>query len=96
MYENVNNQKYMDPMADTWEKILEYASSPIQGTLSRKLRKGVKLKVNDSTVYSDVSVFINEYFVRFIGKGENGETVNTYYDLHKISSLSTISSESET
>lgn len=27
----------------TWEKVLEYASSPLHGTLSQTLRKGVSL-----------------------------------------------------
>jgi hypothetical protein len=82
-------------MINTWEKILEYASSPIHGTLSRKLRKGVKLQVDNRVIFSDVSIFINDTFIRFVGKGENGETINTYFDLQKITSLSTISMETE-
>lgn len=82
-------------MRSTWEKILEYASSPIHGTLSRKLRKGVKLQVNNSMIFSDVSIFINDNFIRFVGKGENEEMINTYFDLDRVFALSTISSEKD-
>jgi len=34
-------------MKATWEKILEYASMPVHGTMSRKLRKGVTLQINE-------------------------------------------------
>ncbi len=82
-------------MRNNWEKVLEYASSPIHGTMSRKLRKGVKLQVNNNVIYSEASIFINDNFLRFVVKGDHNEMVNTYYDLRKISSLATISEEKE-
>lgn len=82
-------------MRNNWEKVLEYASSPIHGTMSRQLRKGVKLQVNNNVIYSEASIFINDNFLRFVVKGEHNEMVNTYYDLRKISSLATISEEKE-
>ncbi|WP_321429132.1 hypothetical protein [uncultured Methanolobus sp.] len=39
-------------MKDTWEKVFEYASSPLHGTMSRKLREGVSIQVNEGKVYS--------------------------------------------
>ena len=35
----------------TLEKVFEYASTPVQGTMSRKLRKDIKVQVNEGTVY---------------------------------------------
>ena len=39
-----------------WEKVLEYASSPLHGTMSRKIRKGVKLKVIGVGRYADFAM----------------------------------------
>ncbi len=39
-------------MKNTWEKIFEYASMPVHGTLSRKLRKGLSLQINEGKVYN--------------------------------------------
>ena len=33
-------------MKNAWEKIFEYASMPIHGTMFRRLRKGVSLQIN--------------------------------------------------
>lgn len=73
----------------TWEKVFEYASMPVHGTLSRKLRKDVKIQINEGAVYEGVVIFLGEEFVRITGKS-GGETVNTYYDWDKIVSIRTI------
>ncbi len=80
-------------MLATWEKVLEYASMPLQGTMSRKLRKGVKLQINDGKVYEQAVLFIGEKFVRLTETAAN-EDINTYYDLEKISSVCTYSEKS--
>jgi hypothetical protein len=79
----------------TWEKILEYASSPVQGTMSRKLRKGVKIQINSDVVIADAQIFISDTFVRFTFSKAAKEVNNLYYDLSKIVSIHTISSDSE-
>lgn len=75
----------------TWEKALEYASMPVHGTLSRKLRKGVSLQVNEGKVYVDATLFLGEEFVRITCAGPDGQAVNTYYDWAKIGSVRTTS-----
>lgn len=80
-------------MLTTWEKVLEYASMPLQGTMSRQLRKGVKLQINEEKVYEEAVLFIGEKFVRLTETPET-ETINTYYDLDKIVSIRTYSSKS--
>lgn len=73
----------------TLEKVFEYASSPVHGTLSRKLRKGVKIQVNEGTVYESATLFLGDAFVRVTSKvGE--ETRNTYYAWDKICCVTTI------
>jgi len=75
-------------MKDTWEKIFEYASMPVHGTLSRKLRKGVSLQVNEGKIFADAVVFLGDQFVR-ITEDEGGKTINSYYDWAGIQSLRT-------
>ena len=41
----------------TWEKVFEYASMPVHGTLSRKLRKDVKIQVNEGKIYEEAVLF---------------------------------------
>ncbi len=77
---------------ETMEKIFEYASMPVHGTLSRKLRKGVKLQVNEGRVYADAVMFLGEGFIRITEKLDS-ETVNTYYSWDTIESIRTIGSE---
>jgi hypothetical protein len=79
-------------MKDTWEKILEYASSPVHGTMSRKLRKGVSLKINGDMIIKDAQIFMSDTFVRLTTSEASGESVNTYYDIGKIVSIQTVSS----
>ena len=75
-------------MKETWEKILEYASMPVHGTLSRKLRKGVSLQINDGKRLNNAVLFLGESFIR-ITEEENGEALNSYYDWKGIISLKT-------
>ncbi len=77
-------------LKQTWEKIFEYASSPLHGTLSRKQRSGVKIQINEGDIFTDAVIFLGEEFVR-ITESNNGETVNIYYDWEKLSSIKTIS-----
>lgn len=71
------------------EKVFEYASSPMHGTLSRKLRKGVKIQVNEGTVFENATLFLGDSFVRITSKvGE--ETRNTYYAWDKIGCVTTL------
>ncbi len=78
-------------MKATWEKVFEYASMPLQGTLSRKLRKGVKIQVNEGKVYSEAILFLGEEFARFTEEDESGQSINTYFDWAKIHSIRTFS-----
>jgi len=77
-------------MKSTWEKVLEYASMPVHGTLSRKLRKGVSLQINDGEPYKEAVIFLGEEFVRITAEEKTGNT-NTYYDWSAISSIRTYS-----
>ncbi|WP_240194930.1 hypothetical protein [Desulfobulbus rhabdoformis] len=77
-------------MKATWEKIFEYASMPVHGTLSRKLRKGVELQVNEGKIYAAAVLFLGEEFVR-ITEEDKGKMVNSYYDWGAISTIRTLS-----
>lgn len=74
---------------ETLEKVFEYASKPVQGTMSRKLRKDIALQVNEGPVYSGAVLFLGEEFVR-VTYTDGDQTLNTYYDWEKISSVRTI------
>ena len=78
-------------MKSTWEKIFEYASMPLHGTMSRKLRKGMQLQINEGKVYAAAVLFLNEMFVRLSETDDDGNAINTYYDLDKIVSIRTLS-----
>lgn len=73
----------------TLEKIFEYASMPVHGTLSRKLRKDISCQINDQKIYTGATFFLGEAFIR-ITENEPGKVVNTYYDWESITSVSTI------
>lgn len=77
-------------MKNTWEKVFEYASVPLHGTLSRKLREGVSIQVNEGKVYSKAIIFLGEEFVR-ITEDEGGQKINTYYNWEMIASIRTSS-----
>jgi len=76
----------------TWEKVLEYASVPLHGTMSRKIRKGVRLQINEGKVYEDAVLFISDLFLRVTEESE-GVAVNTYYDIDSIVSIRTYSNK---
>jgi hypothetical protein len=78
-------------MLATWEKILEYASMPVHGTMSRKLRKGVRLQINEGPIFEKAIFFLSDTFLRMTEDGDGGEKVNTYYDLSRITSIRTYS-----
>ncbi|MDP3695433.1 MAG: hypothetical protein Q8R42_04915 [Desulfocapsaceae bacterium] len=77
-------------MKETWEKIFEYASMPVHGTLSRKLRKGVTLQINEGKMYDSAVIFLGE-FVRISEDGADGTNINTYYDWAGIETIRTYS-----
>jgi hypothetical protein len=77
-------------MKETWEKIFEYASMPVHGTLSRKLRKGVTLQINEGKTYDSAVIFLGE-FVRISEEGAEGININTYYDWAGIETIRTYS-----
>ena len=77
-------------MKETWEKIFEYASMPVHGTLSRKLRKGVSLQINEGKTYDSAVIFLGE-FVRISEEGADGTNINTYYDWAGIETIRTYS-----
>lgn len=78
-------------MLATWEKILEYASMPVHGTMSRKLRKGVRLQINEGPIFEKAIFFLSDTFMRMTEDGDGSEKVNTYYDLSRITSIRTYS-----
>ncbi|MFZ2497577.1 MAG: hypothetical protein ACP5N0_02500 [Methanosarcina sp.] len=77
-------------MKRTWEKVFEYASSPLEGTISRKLREGISIQVNEGRIFKKAVLFMDEKFVR-ITESEEGQKVNTYYDWSAIGSIRTYS-----
>jgi hypothetical protein len=80
-------------MKSTWVKILEYASSPLHGTMSRKLRKGVRLQIGEDKIYTQAVIFIGDKFVRMTANDPQDGNVNSYYDLDSINSIRTYSQE---
>jgi hypothetical protein len=79
---------------ETLEKIFEYASMPLHGTLSRKLRKDISCQINEEKIYNGATLFLGEEFVR-ITENEAGKAINTYYDWAGITSVRTIAKVSE-
>ena len=74
---------------ETLEKIFEYASMPMHGTLSRKLRKDISCQINEEKIYKDAVFFLGEEFVR-ITESDEKKMINTYYAWEKIISVRTI------
>ncbi|MGW8194847.1 MAG: hypothetical protein ACWGOX_11330 [Desulforhopalus sp.] len=70
------------------EKILEYASMPVHGTLSRKTRKDVKLQINEGKIYENAIFFLGDEFIRITEQNKN-EAINTYYGWDKIECIRT-------
>ncbi len=77
-------------MKETWEKILEYASMPLHGTLSRKLRKGVGLQINEGKVFEKAVLFLGKGFIR-ITEEDGGKMINSYYDWNAVTTIRTLS-----
>ena len=73
----------------TLEKIFEYASMPVHGTLSRKIRKDVKIQVNEGKIYESAVLFLGDGFIRITEQKEK-EAINTYYSWDKIASIRTL------
>lgn len=78
----------------TLEKIFEYASMPVHGTLSRKLRKDISCQINEDRIYTGATFFLGEEFVR-ITENDQNTTSNTYYDWEGITSVRTIAKINE-
>ena len=81
-------------MTPTWIKILEYTSSPLHGTMSRKLRIGVRLQINEGKIYEKAVIFIGDKFVRLTENDTTEGNINSYFELERISSIRTYSKES--
>jgi len=79
-------------MKPTWEKVFEYASMPLHGSLSRKLRKGIRIQINEGKIYEDAVLFLGEEFIRLTEENESGN-VNTYYDWSRVDSIRTYSAK---
>jgi hypothetical protein len=75
---------------ETLEKIFEYASMPVHGTLSRKIRKDVRIQINEGKIYEQAVLFLGEGFIRITEQSPT-EAVNTYYSWDKIASIRTLS-----
>lgn len=78
-------------MKPTWIKVLEYASKPLQGTMSRKLRTGVRLQINNQSIFENAVIFIGDKFIRLTQNDTPEGNINTYYDLDQIVSITTYS-----
>ena len=78
-------------MKETWEKVFEYASMPVHGTMSRKLRKGVQIQLNEGRIYENAVLFLGEKFIRFTEEDPKSGNINTYFDWDKIVSVRTYS-----
>ena len=75
---------------ETLEKIFEYASMPVHGTLSRKIRKGVKIQINEGKIYEQAVLFLGDGFIRITEQNAE-ESINTYYGWDKLASIRTLS-----
>lgn len=79
---------------ESLEKVFEYASMPLHGTLSRKLRKGLKIQINEGKIYEAAVLFLGSEFIRITEK-EDGMAVNTYFSWDDVASIRTYSPETE-
>jgi len=82
-------------MKMVWEKVFEYASMPVHGTLSRKLRKGIKIQVNEGKVYANATLYMGEDFLRISEEEGTGEAINSYYDWKMVASVRTLCDSEE-
>ncbi len=70
----------------------KYSNMLLHGTLARKQRKGVEIQVNESKVFKNAAIFLEDSIV-WITETVGGRVYNTYYDWDKITSVTTISEE---
>lgn len=82
-------------MKAVWEKVFEYASMPVHGSLSRKLRKGIRIQVNEGKIYAEATLFLGEDFLRISEEDGAKEAINTYYDWKMVSSVRTLCDKEE-
>jgi hypothetical protein len=82
-------------MKSVWEKVFEYASMPLHGSLSRKLRKGIKVQVNEGKIYAEATLFLGEEFLRISEEENTTGAINTYYDWKMVASVRTYSERDE-
>jgi len=82
-------------MKAVWEKVFEYASMPLHGSLSRKLRKGIRVQVNEGRTYTEATLFLGEEFLRISEEESATGAVNTYYDWKMVASVRTYSERDE-
>jgi hypothetical protein len=82
-------------MKTVWEKVFEYASMPVHGSLSRKLRKGIRIQVNEGKVYAEATLFLGEEFLRISEEEGMGEAINSYYDWKMVASVRTYCDKEE-
>ena len=74
---------------DILEKIFEYASMPVHGTLARKTRKDVCVQINEGKIYKNAVFFLGDGFIR-ITEQDADEAINTYYGWDMIASIRTL------
>lgn len=82
-------------MKAVWEKVFEYASMPLHGSLSRKLRKGIRVQVNEGKIYSEATLFLGDEFLRISEEEGTTGAVNTYYDWKMVASVRTYSEKDD-
>lgn len=82
-------------MKAVWEKVFEYASMPVHGSLSRKLRKGIRIQVNEGKIYAGATLFLGEEFLRISEEEGVKEAINTYCDWKMVASVRTYSEPEE-
>ncbi|BDV42897.1 hypothetical protein GURASL_18200 [Geotalea uraniireducens] len=82
-------------MQTVWEKVFEYASMPVHGSLSRKLRKGIRIQVNEGKIFSEATLFLGDEFLRISEEDGQKEAINTYYDWKMVASVRTFSDKEE-
>ena len=82
-------------MKAVWEKVFEYASMPVHGSLSRKLRKGIRVQVNEGKIFTSATLFLGDEFLRISEEDDVSEAVNTYFDWKMVSSVRTYSVKDE-
>lgn len=68
---------------------------PLHWSLSRKLRKGIKVQVNEGKIYAESILFLGEEFLRISEEKDAFGAINTYYDWKMVASVRTYSEKDE-